>query len=109
MSDSELSFFLVDKMGADPNVLLHQDYSKVFLRIIRNDFELFYNAPLFERESISSRIIAILGEEDEIGRSHMVEWKLVSSGTFNLQTFRGTHFYLFEQVNIVSEFIKQHL
>ena len=92
---------IIDKaMAANPVFLNY------YMPIIRTDFDMHNKYSSGDDVKISCPVICTYGSEDElISKEQIEDWKRFTSGSIELRTFAGKHFYLDDQLGNYLKFI----
>ena len=99
---------LVDEMkrlGLLPELLLNsQEYMSEVVPLVFNDYKM-NEEYVYHDEKISIPVVAHFGDNDiEATEQLLGEWKDVTSSSFSKKTFKGSHFYVYdEEIDYLSE------
>ena len=81
---------------------------KIFLPIIRNDYQVVETYHFGEKKVFDSDFTVMAGREDCIvSKEQLDEWKTYTTGRCDVQMFNGDHFYLFKNPRPVCELINK--
>ncbi|HDX9634242.1 thioesterase II family protein [Bacillus cereus group sp. MYBK108-2] len=100
VSDEELINRLIERNGTSSEIMKNKRFLRLILPMLRADYELlnsYNNVGVFP---LSCPITGVLGTEDNISESEMVEWKEYTDFNFHLTPLDGDHFYLKNEKNI---------
>ncbi|HML51595.1 MAG TPA: alpha/beta fold hydrolase [Propionicimonas sp.] len=103
---------MIRRIGnTDPAVFDHPDLAKVFVPILRADYQV---AETFELEEpgriLQCPITALAGGMDGIvSHRQLARWKEFTSGSFRHELVPGGHFYLFDDIDRTARTIRAAL
>lgn len=97
--------------GTDPAVFDNPDLAKVFVPILRADYQVAETFELEEPERIlQCPITALAGEMDGIvSHRQLLRWNEFTSGPFRHELVPGGHFYLFDDIDRTARSIRAAL
>lgn len=87
-----------------------KDFLDFFLQNIRNDFSIIesFNAPGKSIAPIDSPLLALAGSHDSIYQIHdIAQWSKYTTSHFQLSILPGDHFYLFNNIEKISQLISK--
>lgn len=106
--------WLVDRLksyNAVPGYIFQfEEFKEIFLPYIRSDFLLLnsytYGIPL----KLQMPILALHGNEDQtVSLDKMNSWRELTEDTFQLQSFKGGHFFIKDEEKRVLEYLSSFL
>ncbi len=111
MSEEQFRTEVVELGGTPKEFFEHPELMEIFLPLLRNDFK---NNETYAQDENSIKpldcnITAMYGKEDDMITSNIEEWRKYSKQDFRLHAFDGDHFYLFDNAEVVIDFINDIL
>lgn len=105
-SDEDLMDQVIAMGGLGSDHLAELELLEMTLPILRNDFHAIENYLHIPGEPLVSPIVALHGDQDtQLHTGSVLEWRLLTSGSFRLIKFSGGHFYLDSNVEQVASVI----
>ncbi len=96
--------------GVPEQLLQHKELKEFYEPILRSDFELFqqFNQTFVSIESLNIPATILFGDKDtsNVSEEKMQGWRKFFTTDFDIQSFEGGHFFLYENEKVV-DFIKQ--
>jgi len=94
--------------GTSEEVLKSKEIMKLFMPILRADFTLDESYIYSKDKPFKCRITAFGGTEDsEVSREEIEAWKLHTNNNFTIQMFKGGHFFLKPQKELLLQAISK--
>jgi medium-chain acyl-[acyl-carrier-protein] hydrolase len=95
LSDTELLAELHNLGGTSEEILQDSEMMGLFLPTIRADFAVVETYQYVQSNTLHCPMVVFHGDQDhESTREDALAWRLQTSSTFRLHTFRGGHFFL---------------
>jgi len=108
LSDTELLAELRNLGGTSEEILQDSEMMELFLPTIRADFALVETYQYVQSTALNCPIMVFHGDQDhESTREDALAWRLQTSSTFSLYTFRGDHFFLHSAKGAMLSLIKK--
>lgn len=106
MDDQTFSEYIMKNHEAPQKIFKVKKLREIFLPILRSDYEMMerYN-PETGREKISVDISILGGETDPLLSEGFYDWKKLTQGHCNSVKFQGKHFYIFEKMKEVTDYM----
>jgi medium-chain acyl-[acyl-carrier-protein] hydrolase len=109
LSDRSLCAWLIAVGGMPPSLLEDHELAAAVLPTVRADL-LLLTDPSVPRPPLTFPVRAYVGADDSEAPMEVAEeWRLHTSGTFSLRTFRGGHFFLRAQHREILADVGRHL
>ncbi|OCG61567.1 thioesterase II family protein [Gilliamella sp. Fer4-1] len=105
--DSDIFWQEITKMGGTPNnLLLHQQLKDYFEPILRQDFKLIekYNF-IKPQKRLKVPMTIMYGEQDNMSLESIYRWQEENEEKINFIGMRGSHFFIFENVKRVTDYL----
>jgi surfactin synthase thioesterase subunit len=81
--------------GTEASLLDDEDIVRMVLPAVRNDYKAAETYRYVPGPDVSCPVVALIGDDDpKVTPAEAERWREHTSGTFELKTFRGGHFYL---------------
>ncbi|MGA4721891.1 thioesterase II family protein [Fictibacillus nanhaiensis] len=107
LSNDELIIKLKEINGTPKEIFENKDLLDFFLPIIRSDLKICDSYQFSHRVKLNCPITVLGGLEDQIQVKYLEYWKELTDQTFQIQLFKGDHFYLVEnEKNVINTIIK---
>ncbi|WP_438431718.1 thioesterase II family protein [Gorillibacterium sp. sgz500922] len=108
LSDHELKEKIIGLGGTPEELFQSETLTKVFIPILRADFDMMHHYTFEEREPLSSPLWVMTGSGDiEVNQRDLVEWSRHTTGEFAMIKFKGGHFYIKESEESLVERINR--
>ncbi|MEV4145420.1 alpha/beta fold hydrolase [Amycolatopsis sp. NPDC049691] len=109
-SDDDLLADLLRLGGTDGRVLEHTQLVRAMLPVLRNDYRATSAYHYRPGPDVACPIVALVGDRDpKVTDGEARQWAAFTSGAFELTTFDGGHFYLNDQLTVVSGLLGERL
>ena len=97
--------------GTDPAVLDNSELTRVFLPILRADYQVAETFQLLDPGRVlNCPVTAFAGSIDGfVSEAQLLRWSEFTTASFSSQIFPGGHFYLFDDINRTCRAISQVL
>lgn len=80
--------------GLSESVMNNPELRRIFIPILRADFELLSTYVYSGSKPLACPITALGGYQDNLSREDLTAWKELTAGVFRLYMFAGNHFFL---------------
>jgi surfactin synthase thioesterase subunit len=108
MSDEELVAELRRLHGTPEEVLSDPDLRRLTLDNLAADFSVCASFRVRARAPLPLPIIAYGGDQDDVRRDDLMAWESETSGLFDLEMFKGNHFFMRdEEEAFISSLVKK--
>lgn len=108
-TDEQFARHLKDLKGMPDAILENEELLKIFLPIIRSDFDALDLYKYKAREPYPVDMTVICGSHEDVPEDMVSAWKKETSGEFALEVWDGYHFWIFEHTPALCERINQTL
>lgn len=106
LQDNEFIQRILAFGGVDEQISNEKGLLDFFIPIIRADYIAYENYKFIECNPTYIPIYVFGGNEDEIKKSDLLDWKEETKSKFELMMCNGGHFFLFNDTNLVLEKLK---
>lgn len=100
---------LKDLKGMPEAILENEDLLKIFLPIIRSDFDALDLYKYKSRPPYPVDMTLYGGTHEDVTDEELTDWKKETSGAFTFQRWEGYHFWIFDHLPALCERINQTL
>jgi medium-chain acyl-[acyl-carrier-protein] hydrolase len=95
MSDAQLFKFIRRRVGKVPEILSEPALVRRTLPLIRHDFAMLRSYAYAIEKPLPCPLTALCGVNDTLSPAQkMADWRIHTSGRFELEMFEGSHFFL---------------
>jgi surfactin synthase thioesterase subunit len=101
LPDAAFKAEIIKKGGTLKEVFENKELSELFLPIIRNDFKLIENYEYKERSLLDSKIISIIGMDENIDYCEAKEWRNHTTQECKIFEIEGGHFFINDKIREV--------
>ncbi len=106
MSDEEFIEDILKKELTSKEVFLNRELREIFLPILRADFKMLEEyRPKDDREPITCNISVLCGLRDPLLKKDVTEWEKLTAKECEIIYFEGDHFYLFDNMSNIFDYI----
>jgi len=109
LNDKELEKKLKELGGTPRYIFENEELKKMFLPIIRADYKIIERYKFKEKQELNCPISFFYGINDSISDYEINGWSNFTNNEFRIIKFKGNHFFLYEDVEKVSEEINSIL
>ncbi|EJV87808.1 thioesterase II family protein [Bacillus cereus] len=96
--------------GTPEEVINNQELLSIFVPILKNDFKLLDSYKYIDKkQKINCDISIMYGDNDTIALPEIHEWSRHTNKEFNIYKFHGTHFFINEHVESITNIINTKL
>ncbi|MFJ4656780.1 thioesterase II family protein [Nocardia sp. NPDC088792] len=100
--DNSLIAELLSLNGTDPNVLRDDEIRRMVLPAVRADYQAVETYRYEPGPKLKCRVVALVGDRDpRVSVADAKAWDEHTTGSFELRTFSGGHFYLVDELQDV--------
>jgi surfactin synthase thioesterase subunit len=110
LPDKEFEEEIIGLGGTPKEIFENKEVFKFFLPTLRADFKIIEKYNYVEkRDKIDCAITILIGREDKLTKSNIVEWKIQTQSDCNIYSFQGDHFFINSNVERITDIINNTL
>ncbi len=110
MDDEEFIKHILQNEQTSKEVFTNPELRKIFLPVLRSDYRMLENyKPEENREPMICNISILCGLSDPILKNGVAEWDDLTSKECEITYFEGSHFYLFDCLYEVFDYIYRNV
>lgn len=100
----------VIKLGGMPDEIVNnQEVLDYLLEILRVDITALETNEYKEKSKYNIPIVAMRGSEESITKEDIIDWERQTSSTFKHRVLPGNHFFILNNLDVISEIINKTL
>lgn len=106
MSDKELEWMAIHKLGSSNKIAEHPELQKIFLRTLRADFKMIESYKASDDIKLTCPVSVFYGLSDESYTEEQYKaWNCITDGKFKSKAFQGGHQFASENIEVVVQAI----
>lgn len=109
LNDGDFMKEVYDLGGCDEELIRDPEILSIFLPIIRNDFKLVENYKITSKRQFGCGLTVFNGSQDNISSDALEEWQIYTDSSFEIISFEGGHFYLFNYPERIAEVMSENI
>lgn len=95
--------------GISPELLENSELFDLVIPIIKNDFLNLLSYRFSNKMSLNVPVSILAGTNDNISKTQLYEWSMLSNNSIDFQFFSGNHFFITTEQKSIFNYINFHI